>query len=162
MPNSTGGALEHAPRPTTIPLPSALPSTPLPAPAVDAMSHLERAFLPLPLHVVRAVTRYEVAALRYDELIARPASELSPAEVDAIGAAQQTMANEFGVLAEAGRTDLLAPLRTADRYQAAAARCARLAAEDDIDGCWAAQDEMRMCRCQLEQAGRLDLIEAGR
>lgn len=146
----------------TVPLPSALPFAPLPAPAVDALARLERAFLPLPLRIVRAVTRYEVAAARYDELIARPASDLSPAEVDAIGDAQQTMADEFGVLAEAGRTDLLAPLRTADRYQAAAARCARLAAEDDFDGCLNAQDQMRDCRCQLEQAGRLDLIEAAR
>jgi hypothetical protein len=112
----------------------------------------------MPLEIVRAVTRYETAALRYDELIARPASQLSPAEVDAIRQAQDTMADTFGVLAKAGRTDLLRPLAAATRYRNASAHCRELAAQNDIDGCWDAQDEMRMCRCQLEQAGRLDLI----
>lgn len=132
------------------------PTAPLSPAASAAVSRLERAFLPL--HVVRAVTRYETAALRYDELIARPASQLSPAEFDAIGAAQQTMANEFGRLAEAGRTDLLRPLETATRYRIASAHCRDFAASFDFDGCLAAQDEMRMCRCQLEAAGRLDLV----
>lgn len=44
------------------------------------------------------------------------------------------------------------------RYRDASAHCRRLAASSDYDGCLAAQDEMRACRCQLEQAGRLDLI----
>lgn len=93
MLNSTTRALEHA------------PTAPLPPAAEVALSRLDRAFLPLPL--VRAVTRYEIAAARYDELIARPASDLSPAEFDSIGLAQQTLAESFGVLAEAGRTDLV-------------------------------------------------------
>jgi hypothetical protein len=80
-------------------------TAPLPPAAKAALARLERAFLPLPL--VRAVTRYEIAAARYDELIARPASDLSPAEFDSIGDAQQTMAETFGVLAEAGRADLV-------------------------------------------------------
>jgi hypothetical protein len=133
-------------------------TAPLPPAAAKALRSLERASIPMPLHVVRAVARYEAAALRYDELIARPASALSPAEVDAIGDAQQTMADEFGVLAEAGRTDLLGPLWVADRYRGASARCAYLAEYADFDGCLAAQDEMQMCLCQLERAGRLDLI----
>lgn len=132
------------------------PTSPLPPAAKAALSRLERAFLPL--HIVRAVTRYETAALRYDELIARPASTLSPAEFDSIGAAQQTMANEFGVLAEAGRTDLLAPLETATRYRFAAAHYQELAASGDYEGCEYVRDEMAMCRCQLAKAGRLDLI----
>ena len=47
---------------------------------------------------------------------------------------------------------------TAVRYRDASDHCRRLAATADYDGCLAAQDEMRACRCQLEQAGRLDLI----
>jgi len=129
--------------------------------AAEALARLSRAFVPVPLHVARAVTRYEVAALRFDELYARPASALSPAEVDAIGDAQQTMADAFGVLAEAGRTDLLDPLFTADRYKGAAAHSSSAALAGDFDGCLDAQDEMRMCRCQLERAGRLDLIGGG-
>jgi len=135
------------------------PTAPLPAPAVEALARLERAFVPMPLHIVRAVTRFEIATARYDELDARPASTLSPVEVDAFLAARQTVADAFGVLAEAGRLDLIEPAEAATRYRQASAHCARLAAQDDIDGCWVAQDEMRMCRCQLEQAGRLDLIE---
>lgn len=147
MPNTTG-ALEHpAPRPTA----------PLPAPAVEALARLERAFLPMPLEIVRAVTRYETAALRHDELAAR--ETLSPVEVDAIRDAQDTMADSFGVLAKAGRVDLLRPLAAATRFRNASAHCRELAADGDYDGCWPLQDEMRMCRCQLEQAGRLDLIE---
>ncbi|MFE6429343.1 hypothetical protein ACFVOB_28280 [Streptomyces rochei] len=49
---------------------------------------------------------------------------------------------------------------TAVRYLDAADHCRALAACADFDGCLAAQDEMRMCRCQLVAAGRLDLIEA--
>lgn len=147
--SNTTRVLEHAGTPR--------PTAPLPQPAVDALSRLDRAFLPLP--IVRAVTRYEVAALRYDELIARPASQLSPAEVDAIGDAQQTMADEFGVLAEAGRTDLLAPLWTADRYRGASARCSAASLDGNIEECLRAQDEMGHRLCQLRDAGRLDLIE---
>jgi hypothetical protein len=141
--------------------PTPTPTAPLPSAAVEALSRLERAFLPMPLEIVRAVTRYEIAAFRYDDLIARPASALSPAEVDAMGDAQQTMADAFGVLADAGRTDLLAPLWAADRYWDAAAHCRTLAEVSDFDGCLEAQDEMAMCRCQLEKAGRLDLIGGG-
>lgn len=93
MTNTTASALEHA------------PTAPLPPAAEAALAKLERAFLPLPL--IRAVTRYEIAAARYDELIARPASTLSPAEFDSFQAAEQTLADSFGVLAEAGRTDLV-------------------------------------------------------
>ena len=47
---------------------------------------------------------------------------------------------------------------TALRYRDAAEHCQAASAAADFDGCLAAQDEMRMCRCQLEAAGRLDLI----
>jgi hypothetical protein len=132
------------------------PTAPLPPAAAEALARLDRAFLPL--DVVRAVTRYEVAAFRYDELIARPASQLSPAEVDAIGEAQQTMADEFAVLAEKGRTGLLRPLETATRYRFAAAHYRALAADGDYEGCEYVRDEMAECLCQLADAGRLDLI----
>ena len=46
----------------------------------------------------------------------------------------------------------------ASRYRDAAEHCRAASAVSDFEGCLAAQDEMRMCRCQLEQAGRLDLI----
>lgn len=113
---------------------------------------------PLPDAVVRAVTVYEIAASRYDELIARPASSLTPAEFDALANSQQTMADAFGVLAEAGRTDLLAPLETADRYRTASAHYRKLAACGDYEGCEYVRDEMAECLCQLKTAGRLDLI----
>jgi hypothetical protein len=56
------------------------------------------------------------------------------------------------------RTDL--PVVAVARYQSASKDCRELAASGNYDGCLAVQDEMRMCRCQLEAAGRLDLIEA--
>jgi hypothetical protein len=56
------------------------------------------------------------------------------------------------------RTDL--PVVAVARYEAASRHCQAASAVADFDGCLAAQDEMRMCRCQLEAAGRLDLIEA--
>lgn len=55
------------------------------------------------------------------------------------------------------RTDV--PVVALARYQSASKECRKLAAFGDYAGCLVAQDEMRMCRCQLEQAGRLDLIE---
>lgn len=137
-------------------------TAPLPPAAAEALHRLEAALLPMPLEIVRAVTRYEVAAFRYDELTARPASELAPVEVDAIRDAQQTMADTFGLLAKAGRTDLLAPLEVATRYRYASAHCRSLAKSADFDGCLAAQDEMAMCRCQLAAVGRLDLIGGAR
>jgi hypothetical protein len=58
------------------------------------------------------------------------------------------------------RTDL--PVVAVARYEAASRHCRALAEAADFDGCLAAQDEMRMCRCQLADAGRLDLIEVAR
>lgn len=136
------------------------PTAPLPPAAVSAMARLERAFLPVPLDIVRAVAHYEAATARYDELVARPASGLSPAEVDALGFAQQTVAEALAILADHGRLDLIAPAEAAARYRQAASHCRRLVATADFDACADVQDEMAMCRCQLAKAGRLDLIEA--
>lgn len=44
------------------------------------------------------------------------------------------------------------------RFRDASAHCSAASAAGNIEKCLAAQDEMRMCRCQLEAAGRLDLI----
>lgn len=54
------------------------------------------------------------------------------------------------------RTDV--PVVALARYQSASRECRELAAAGNYADCLAAQDEMAMCRCQLEQAGRLDLI----
>lgn len=135
-------------------------TAPLPQPAVDAPSRLDRAFLPLP--VIRAVIRFEKASARRDALAARGASTLSSVEFDSFKAAHDTIVESVAVLGAAGRLDLIAPAVSAIRYRKASAHCAYLAARDDFDGWWAAQDEMRACRCQLEQAGRLDLIEVAR
>jgi hypothetical protein len=143
-------------------------TAPLSAEAAASLAKLERAFLPL--HIVRAVTRYEIATARYDELVAKPASELKPAEVDAFGAAQQTIADAFGVLAEAKRLDLIAPAETATRYRQASAHCRELSKacsgklayggefSDTYNAIADARDEMRDCLCRLEAAGRLDLV----
>lgn len=162
------GAPERTKTPTPTPLMLSRPTAPLPQSAADAVARLERAFLPL--DIVRAVTVYEIASARYDELVARPASELSPAEFDAVGDAQQTIAEAFGVLAGAGRLDLIAPAETAARYRQASAHCRELSKEcgrkleyggefsDVYDALADARNEMGHCRCQLEKAGRLDLI----
>lgn len=47
---------------------------------------------------------------------------------------------------------------TAIRYRDASERCAFASLAGNIGQCLAAQDEMRMCLCQLEAAGRLDLV----
>ena len=148
-------------QPAGQPSPHAHPTAPLNTAAQQALAYLERAFLPVTLDVVRAVARYETAALRYDELVARPASQLAPAEVDAIRDAQDTMTDTFGILAAAGQTSLLRPLETATRYRWASIHCSEMSATGDVEGCLHAQDEMAMCRCQLADAGRLDLIGAG-
>ena len=154
-------------RPT--PLSVSRPTAPLNSTAAAALANLERAFLPLDL--LRAVTRYETATARYDELIARPASTLSPREFDAVGEAQQAIAESLGVLADAGRLDLIAPAETAARYRQASAHCRELSKAcstkleyggefSDLYYALAdARNEMGHCRCQLERAGRLDLIE---
>lgn len=44
------------------------------------------------------------------------------------------------------------------QYRQASDRYRDLCAAGDFDGCLLVQDEMRACRCQLADAGRLDLI----
>lgn len=115
----------------------ARPTAPLPQPAADALLRLESAFpaavaelhriertvaglhagestvingtqvTVISLAVAEALTRYEVASARYDQLIARPVFDLSPAEFDAMGDALQTMAESLRVLADAGMQHLI-------------------------------------------------------
>ncbi|WHM30248.1 hypothetical protein OH540_09455 [Streptomyces sp. BPPL-273] len=105
---------------TTIPAPS---TAPLPPAAVEALARLEcrlsgqsvadtlaheaGSYVRVTPAVQRAVARYEAATARYDELIARPASTLSPAEFDAFGDAQQAIGEALGVLADAGQLHLI-------------------------------------------------------
>jgi hypothetical protein len=52
------------------------------------------------------------------------------------------------------------PVVALARYQSAAVHYRALAADGDYEGCEYVRDEMTLCRCQLQAAGRLDLIEA--
>jgi hypothetical protein len=115
---------------------------------------------PIPPAVTAAVTQYEAATLRYDELAAKPLP-LTAADLEAFLNAQGAIAQAVVVLADHRRLDLTAPAETASRYRQAAAHCRRYAADADFDACADTQDEMAMCRCQLAAAGRLDLIGAG-
>lgn len=133
------------------------PTAPLPPAAEAALNRLERAFLPLPL--VRAVARYEAAVEYKDRLSARRATTWSGAEFASFFDCGPVMEESLRTLEAAGRLDLIAPAKLASRYRSAASHCRELAASGNYGGCLAAQDEMAMCRCRLEQAGRLDLIE---
>lgn len=141
-------------------------TSPLPPAAAAALDRIDRAFLPL--EIVRAVTVYEVASARYDELVARPASTLSPAEFDACLSAQQRLAEAFGVLAEAGRLDLIKdPVAAAAAvYRKSESRAneligiGRTGCMSDLDADDLAHhvDLMAGARATLAEAGRLDLI----
>lgn len=134
------------------------PTAPLPADAVNALAPLEAAFLPMPLAVVRAVARYEAATARRDELAEKSVSQWTAAEFDSFTAVHDAIVESVLALGEAGRLDLIAPAEAASRYRYASRHCRKLAKCADFDGWLAAQDEMQMCLCQLEQAGRLDLV----
>ncbi|MFF4791874.1 hypothetical protein ACFY2M_19395 [Streptomyces sp. NPDC001276] len=138
------------------------PTAPLPQSALAAMARLNLVLAaPLAPELVRAVTRFEVASARFDELASKDARDLAPAEFDALGDAQQVIADSFGILAAAGQLHLIDAAQTATRYRQAASHCRRLSAEPaaDYDELLCVQDEMAMCRCQLAAAGRLELIE---
>lgn len=84
------------------------PTAPLPAPAADALSRLERAFLPVPLDIVRAVARYENASATTAELSALMDSRtLSAAEFGRLEFAQDTMRESRATLAAAGQLHLV-------------------------------------------------------
>ncbi|CAM5602585.1 hypothetical protein [Streptomyces coeruleorubidus] len=134
------------------------PVAPLSPAAAEALAKLERAFLPVSL--VRAVTRYEIAVEYRDRLSERRATTWTAAEFGSFFDCGPIFEESLRALEAAGRLDLIAPARIASRYRRAASTCRSLAASADFDGCLAAQDEMAMCRCQLADAGRLDLIEA--
>lgn len=54
------------------------------------------------------------------------------------------------------RTDV--PVVSVARYRTASAHYRDLAASGDFEGCEYVRDEMTDCLCQLEKAGRLDLV----
>jgi len=83
------------------------PTAPLPAPAVEALARLERAFVPMPLHVVRAVTRYDIVKARIAELEAMDARRMTAAQFDDLLDAQNELAMRRKQLADAGRLDLI-------------------------------------------------------
>jgi hypothetical protein len=116
--------------------------------------------VPLPADVAAVVSRYVSAAVRYDELSARPAAELSSPEAAELAATQPAIGAMFAALSAPGQRGLVVAAEVAVRCRAAAARYRKLAADGAYDDCLAAQDEVTMCRCQLDRAGLLWLVEA--
>jgi hypothetical protein len=110
------------------------------------------------LRVGGTVTLRQVERSTSDEMLWWTATEITlTVEVPGVGPVE--IVTDVEDDPEHGyRTDL--PVVAVARYEAASRHCQAASAVADFDGCLAAQDEMRMCRCQLEAAGRLDLIEA--
>ncbi|MGW1949092.1 hypothetical protein ACWCRC_32815 [Streptomyces sp. NPDC001940] len=75
--------------------------------AADRAAHEAASHVRVPLEIQRAVTRFTIAAARYDELVAKPASRLTASEFEAISDARQVVAESFATLAEAGMTHLV-------------------------------------------------------
>lgn len=86
--------------------PTTLPTAPLTPTAAAAIRSLDLA-LTVPVDVVRAVTRYEIASARYAELCAMDARTMSGADFDSLALAQDTIADARATLAAAGRLDLI-------------------------------------------------------
>ncbi|PAZ15648.1 hypothetical protein CLM62_12695 [Streptomyces sp. SA15] len=136
------------------------------------LHRLERAFLPLDL--VRAVTRYEVATARKAELEAKPTREWSGTDFDSWVDCERTILDSVMVLVAAGRMDLLETpvdpvIRAAADFRKAALRAAALSnealspnmADLDADSLAAAEDLMAGARATLAAAGMLHLIGGG-
>lgn len=82
-------------------------TAPLPADALSALCRLELA-LTLPVEIVRAVTRYEVASARATELSDIAAAGcMTVLDADSLAHAEELMAGARAVLAAAGRLDLI-------------------------------------------------------
>ena len=149
------------------------PTAPLPPAAETALANLERAFLPLPL--IRAVTRYEVASTLKAELEAKPTREWSGANFESWVGCERTILDSVTTLVVAGRMDLLKlpvdpAIRAAADFRKAAKRAASLSTEalsphmSDLDAdSLAHAEELKLgARATLAAAGRLDLIGGGR
>jgi len=109
------------------------PTAPLPTPAAAALARLESAFAPV-LTEHHRIERI-VSGLRIGE---------------------STVINGVPVTAIDLKTaDLL------DRYRTASGRYRKLAECGDYEGCEYVRDEMAMCRCQLDAAGLLHLVDSG-
>jgi hypothetical protein len=77
--------------------------------------------------------------------------------VDVPGVGPVQVSTDLEVESAVYPTDL--PVVALARYRAAVVHYRALAADGDYEGCEYVRDEMAMCRCQLQAAGRLDLIE---
>lgn len=147
------------------------PTALLPPAAVDAMGSLE---LRLASPVERL--RMQIARLEESLRIQRDARDSlivqmrNPAQSELERAAAEgsfrTAAWEVAALRRQLR-EAKAELAVAVRFREAASTCRMLSTQSawlapgEYDRLLDAQDEMAMCRCQLEQAGRLDLIGGG-
>ncbi|MFJ9012308.1 hypothetical protein [Streptomyces canus] len=147
----------------------ATPTAPLPTAAAKALAKLERAFLPLDL--VRAVTRYEIATERRAGLEAKPTREWSGADFSSFADCERVLIESAMMLAVKGRMDLIdgiitPVIRAVVDYRRAALRAANLGNEalfsgmptmhaDDLAH---AEDLKLGARATLAEAGRLDLV----
>jgi len=157
---SAGTGLLDTPTPT--PLSVFRPTAPLPQPAVEALANLESAFAS-PIELLRKqVARLEESlriqrAGRDSDLVQMRnpmASELERADAEV-----RFRSTAWEIVRLRGQLrEYRAELAVATRYQAAAERCRELARKGNYVACLPVQDEMRMCLCQLEAAGRLDLV----
>ncbi|MEG8275744.1 hypothetical protein [Streptomyces sp. AHA2] len=86
-----------------------------------------------------------------------PTAPLSPAAAAALARLERSFAPVHDLRSYSRMTPEVR--RAVVRYENASAHCRAASAAADFDGCLAAQDEMRMCRCQLEAAGCLNLID---
>lgn len=152
------------PTPTPTPLSVFRPTAPLPTPAVEALARLELAFASPVERLRKQIARLE-ESLRIQ--CAGRDSDLAQLRNPALTASERAevegsfQATAWEIIRLQGQVrEYRAELAVAVRYEAAAVHCRRSAAVGDFDACADAQDEMRMCRCQLETAGRLDLIGA--
>jgi hypothetical protein len=83
------------------------PTAPLSPAAAAAVRSLELA-LTIPVEIVQAVTRYEVASARAAQLSAVAASgEMTDLDADSLAHAEDVAAGARAALAKAGRLDLI-------------------------------------------------------
>lgn len=73
----------------------------------DRLAHEASSYVRRTPEVQRAVTRYEVAAARYEELSARDARTFTGAEFDSLVLAQDVMSESRAILAAADQLHLI-------------------------------------------------------
>ncbi|MEU5016341.1 hypothetical protein AB0G60_02785 [Streptomyces angustmyceticus] len=75
--------------------------------AADRAAHEAASFVRVSPEISRAVARYEVAALRVEELAGLDARHMTGAQFDSLALAQDTMAESRQVLEQAGLLHLV-------------------------------------------------------